>query len=662
LTDRKRFPVRRFWDELRRRHVVRVVIYYAVSAWVVIQVGDVLLDAFGYSHLLRLLVAGVVVAFPVVLALSWMFDITPEGVERTSPLPEPSTGPLEAPRGSLAVLPFTNLSDDTENEYFSDGLSEEIRNQLAGVRGLKVAARSSSFAFKGRHEDAREIGRRLNVAMLLEGGVRKQDDAVRISLQLVSTGDGYQVWSERFERKLQDIFRLQHEIAAAVTRFVAPLSGAAPDAVPGTTPVCFESFNLYLRGRHFFHKRTEPALHRAVDYFEQAISLDADYARAHAGLSDAWILLSSRYYGNLPAEETVGKAMPAARRAIELAPALAEAHASMGLVLENQGDLEAAAQSLRHALQLNPGYTMALVWYGLVLVKQGHFREAAERNREALQLDPLSPIINVNVAFDSLRNGRTEQALSNFATAVEIDPDFPVSHYGLARTHALTRNFEAALNEIDEAIRCAPLRAFYRAQKSLILLQADDMDAAAQSVEEACDLSPDNPFDADLVVAHFMARRDKEALARIAHGQSSRTYNRCQRAQALIALDEHAAALEHYETADLERKEELRNLITDDWVWRLPHIINRAHLRLLTGDSRGQDELERLVDDLEAIAGEGVRNPLALYWAASANALLGHTRQAGNLLAAARAAGWNHEWWEQLDWNVQGLRQELDRV
>ena len=651
MKQRYRFPLSRFWEELRRRHVVRVVIYYAVFAWVVIQVGDVLFEAFDLSHLLRFLVAGVVGAFPIALALSWMFDITPAGLERTPPLPQP----VEAPAGSLAVLPLANLSDDAENEYFSDGLSEEIRNQLAAVPGLKVAARTSSFAFKGRHEDAREIGQRLNVAAILEGGVRKHAGVVRISLQLVSTADGYQVWSEHYERQLEDIFRLQREIAAAVTQVVTPLSAATTPAVTTTATHNFEAFNLYLRGRHYFHKRTDVALHRAVQHFQQAIELDPGYALAHSGLSDAHILLSFRYYGNQPSEDTVARALPAARRALELDPTLAEAHASLGLVYENKGELESAGASLRRALQLNPAYSMALVWYGLVLVQQGRFEEAAQRDQEALRLDPLSPIINVNVGFDALRRGDTQQAQSSFATAVEIDPDFPVSHYGLARAHALARQFDDARREIDEAIRCAPGRAYYFAQKSLILLQAGENEAAAQAVEEACSLSPDNPLDADLVVAHVMVRGDRDELSRIASDESTRKFSAGSRAQALIALGEFDAARELYEAVALDREVEVRSLVTDDWVWRLPHIINSAHLRLLVGDNRGREELEQLLAALQGIAEQGVISPRARYWAATANALLGRPGPASNLLAEARAAGWSHEWWERLDWNAQAL-------
>ncbi len=655
-----RVPIRKFWEELRRRHVVRVVIYYVVFAWVVIQVGDVLLEAFDLDHLLRYVVGGIVLLFPVALALSWMFDITPEGVERTAPLPDVPASPFEGPPGSLAVLPFANLSDDIENEYFSDGLSEEIRNQLARVPGLKVAARTSSFAFKGRNEDAREIGRRLNVAAILEGGVRRQGRVVRISLQLVNTGDGFQVWSDDFERQVEDIFGLQREIACAVTDVVTPLSGPEEPDSDEPAPRSFEAYNLYLRGRHFFHKRTDTALRRAVGYFERAIELDPDYALAHSGLSDAWTLLTSRYYGNLPAEETVARAMPSARRAVELGPTLAEAHASIGLVLENQGEIEAAAESLLHAIALNPGYTMAHVWCGLVLVKQGQYRQAAQCNLDALQLDPLSPIINVNVGFDSLRWGNQEQARTSFFTAVEIDPDFPVAHYGLARFYSLQGDYDAAMREIGEALRLAPSRAFYHAQKSLIQLQAGDIEAAARSVEEARDLSPDNPFDADLVVAHYMALDDQESLNSIACCDTAREYTPGQRAQARIAVGDLEGALEFYEHAALDRADELTNLVTDDWVWRLPHVINRAHLWMRQDDARGRQELEALLSDLEKLAKEGIANPLARYWSAAACALLGRAAEARRLLDEARALGWRHQWWERLDWNMSALQEKLD--
>jgi tetratricopeptide (TPR) repeat protein len=222
--------------------------------------------------------------------------------------------------------------------------------------------------------------------------------------------------------------------------------------------------------------------------------------------------------------------------------------------------------------------------------------------------------------------------------------------------HALKREYDAARREIDEAIRCAPARAFYFAQKALILLQAGDYEAAARSVEDACCLSPDNPFDTDLVVAHYMVLGDRGSLARIAEGKSNRRYTAGQRGQAMIALGDHDAARRLYDSAELERGSEVMKLATDDWVWRLPHVVNRAHLWLLAGDSRGKQELEGLLADLGDIAGQGVKNPLTRYWAATANAVLGRTGPAHAQLAEARSMGWNHDWWERLDWNAERLK------
>ena len=215
--------LQRFWSEVRRRHVPRVAAYYIAGAWVLAQAGSLLLDAFDSAHYTRYVIAALAAGLPVALVLAWIFDVTPRGIERTLALKDPSapsalpTSP--APEHSiLAVLPFANLSDDPANEYFSDGLSEEVRNQLARVDGLRVAARTSAFAFEILGADVREIARRLNVSTILEGGVRKHEDTVRIDVQLVSASDGFQLWSHTFERRLSDIFRLQNEESSGGAR------------------------------------------------------------------------------------------------------------------------------------------------------------------------------------------------------------------------------------------------------------------------------------------------------------------------------------------------------------------------------------------------------------------------------------------------------------
>lgn len=645
---------RRFWQELLRRRVVRAALYYVAGAWVLAQALDLLLDAFEASQYMRFVVAGLVLGLPVATVLAWMFDLTPSGIERTAALPVP-TPATDAPEDSIAVLPFANLSNEPANEYFSDGLSEEIRNQLARVRGLRVAARSSSFAFKGRNEDVREIGRRLNVASVLEGGVRKHAGMVRIDVQLVNAVDGYQVWSETFERQLDDIFSLQSEVACAVIEAVRPRTAMSerPRLEPATQS--FDAYNLYLLGRHHFHKRNEAALRRAMDCFRQAIDRDPGYALAYTGLADAYTLASTGYYGDIPAQESIANALPAAERALELAPTLAEAHASLGLIRHNQGDYAAAEQALLRASELNPNYTMAYVWHGLVLTSQGRYREAADRMREAFRRDPLSPIINANVGFDALRFGDEAEAAARFAAAIEIDPGFQVPYSGMARLNAMKGSLEEALGWIDRAIERAPTRAFYLARKALILAQLGRHEAAVAAVEEACCNPTGNAYEADLVIGLRIAGADRAALEVVANRSGTRAWLSGQRAQALLALGDPAAALAAYAEDPPDPRRAVNDAINDEWVWRLPHAVNYAHLRIDAGDERGRDDLLALLGRAEEVRAGGIVNVDVLYWVASAHAVLGDGQRALDVLEDCVRRGWRHAWWARHDWNWRRL-------
>jgi len=642
---------RNLWAELTRRRVVRAALYYIAAAWVLAQVLDLLLDAFEASRYMRFVVAGLVLGLPVATVLAWMFDLTPSGLERTATLPAVVADP---PEDSIAVLPFANLSNEPENEYFSDGLTEEIRNQLARVPGLRVAARSSSFAFKGRHEDVREIGRRLNVASVLEGGVRRQAGTVRIDVQLVSAADGYQVWAQTFERQVDDIFKLQTEVACAVIAAVKPQAAAAGRPSPEPATQSFEAYNLYLLGRHHFHKRTEAALRRAMDCFRQAIDRDPGYALAYTGLADAYTLASTGYYGEIPREESIANALPAAMKALELAPVLAEAHASLGLIRHNQGDYALAESALERAIELNPNYTMAHVWHGLVLTSQGRYREAAAHMRDAFRLDPLSPIINANVGFDALRFGDAAEAEARFATAIEIDPAFQVPYSGMARLHAARGTPEEALRWIDQAVARAPTRTFYLARRALILAQLGRIEEAVAAIEAACCNPNGNRFEADLVAGLRVVTGNRAALESIASHECA-AWAPAQRAQALLAIGDRTAALQAYDADPPDPRTEINDLVADDWVWRLPHVVNHAHLRLTAGDARGRDTLRALMARADEVRAEGIVSVDALYWVASAHAALGEGEQALERLEEAVTRGWRHAWWARHDWNWAGL-------
>jgi tetratricopeptide (TPR) repeat protein len=369
----------------------------------------------------------------------------------------------------------------------------------------------------------------------------------------------------------------------------------------------------------------------------------------------------------MPSARAVAHALPAAQRALELAPTLAEAHASLGLIHHNQGDLEAAERALARAIELNAGYTMAHVWHGLVLTSQGRYREAAARDREAFRLDPLSPIVNTNVAFDALRFGDEVEAAARFAAAMEIDPAFPVPYSGMARLNSMRGSLQDARRWIDQAIERAPTRAFYLARKGLLLLQLGEADEAAKLVGTACRSSPDNAFDSDLAIAVLIAQDDRAALARVANGTFERAYAASQRAQAHIALGQLEAARALYDQEPPDPRQAIDDVINDEWVWRLPHCVNHAHLRIAAGEDSGRRDLERLLALLQEVESQGIVNVDALYWAVAAHSVLGRPERAIRLLADAIRRGWRHAWWARRDWNLAGLandaryREELAR-
>lgn len=657
---------RQWWSEVRRRRVLRVALYYLAGAWVLAQVADLLFDAFGWADHTRFVIAALVAGLPVALVLAWLFDITPHGIERTlALLPGAERAAaadgeaVRAPTNSVAVLPFANLSRDPADEYFSDGLAEEIRNQLARVAGLRVAARTSSFAFKGRHEDVRTIGRRLNVARLLEGGVRRHEDRVRIDVQLVDAADGYQVWSQTFERELGDVFRLQSEVSAAVIAAVGDRTGPALQAPPtDTAPACFEAYSAYLLGRFHFHKRTEPSLARAAELFRKAVTLDPAYALAYTGMADTSILLSVRHYGNLPLEAALASAQPAVATALRLAPNLAEAHASLGLVRLNIGDAAGASAAFERAIALDPGYAMAHVWLSLALLAQGHYAEAARRNLLVYRLDPLSPIVVTNTGFDALRFGRDDEARARFAAAIELDPQFPVPCSGMSRLHASRGDVAGALRWIARAVEIAPTRAFYRARQALQLLQGGDPDAAARALEAARALAPDSVFDTELDLAWCLVRRDMARLETIASGAAGPCFSAATRGYAQVALGRSDQARATYAGVQLDPRREIDGLLDDDWIWRLPHTITRAHLWLEAGDrARGTLELEAFLACARESFDEGVVNGDLRYWCTTACLLLAQEDAALTHLATAVDGGWRHGWWSALDWNLAAWKE-----
>jgi serine/threonine protein kinase/tetratricopeptide (TPR) repeat protein len=383
-----------------------------------------------------------------------------------------------APEPSVAVLPFQNLSADPENEYFSDGLAEEILNELMRIDGLRVAARTSSFSFRQRDANVSEIGAKLKVAAVLEGSVRRAGTRVRVTVQLVNTANGFQLWSERYDREMKDIFDVQDEIARAVTeRFKLSLSEQVQRSTRN-----LEAYELYLKGRHHWHQRSPTTLPKAIQCFQQAIAVDPDYALAYAGLADCYGIL--RVYGWVSALDGREPARIAVSRAVALAPELWEVQFSQGFyIFYFERDWRTAGPFFERAVAISPRSSLAQMYYGLFLAT-GHRDGAKPPTLRACQLDPLSPFIHAVSAVTMLMaEDEMAETVRLAERALELQPDFLPALWprGLALSR-LDRHDEA-IASLERAVTLsrAPL---YVGQLGLVLARAGQAEAARGLLRE----------------------------------------------------------------------------------------------------------------------------------------------------------------------------------
>lgn len=481
----------RLLAELKRRKVFRLAALYGGVGFVVVQAADVFVPALGLPPWILRAVAFLVIAgFPLALLVAWVFERTPEGLKRTG---EATEGEIEAivaaapsrrwPVGlaalagvalitlsawwlatgrirgtgtydSIAVLPFANLSDDPAGERFADGLAEELLNGLAGVEDLRVAARTSSFAFKGTSVDVRTIADSLGVATVLEGSVRREGNRVRITVQLIDSERGFHLWSAEYDRELDDVFAVQDEIATAVVRALVPrLRPAQGEALVrgGTTDAA--AYDEYLLGREKWRTRDIPALIEAIDHFHSAIGRDSSFALAWSGLADAIDALAWR---ETPYAYLVPEGRNAALRALAIDPELAEAWVSAGiLAAEFDLDREAGEFAVRRALELRPSYAFAHHQLSGILRNTGRVEEAEPYIEEAVRLDPLSALVRETYAKHLLVVGEASQAREQQEKAAELAPG-SVNHAALA--------WDAKLFGMEPAEASAAAEEFARAR------------------------------------------------------------------------------------------------------------------------------------------------------------------------------------------------------
>jgi len=495
-----------FFAELKRRNVYKVAVAYAVVSWLLIQAASILFPTFDApAWAMKVLVALVVLCFPVALVLSWAFEITPEGIKLESEIdpkksitrktgrkivgltialamvaagmftfqllrtsahsrvesgapatPNDVTSGLAGarpsiPEKSIAVLPFDNLSRDPDNAYFCEGVQDEVLTRLAKVADLKVISRTSTQHFKSAPENLPEIAKQLGVANILEGSVQKFGDQVRVNVQLINAANDAHLWADTYDRKLIDIFSVETEIAKNIADSLqAKLSGSEKTAMAKKPTENPKAYELYLKGRFFWNKRTGDDLRKSIEYLKQAVAKDPGYALAYAALADSYGLL--RFYGGASPAESVVPAQAAAKKALELDDSLAEAHASLGLIATEELDLKRAVTEQERAIQLNPNYATAHHWLGLGLATLRQPDRSIAELKRALELDPLSMIINADLSIICLYAGRYDDAEAQARKTLEIDPRSFVAHYYLGAALQLTRRLKEAIPEFQKAV------------------------------------------------------------------------------------------------------------------------------------------------------------------------------------------------------------------
>jgi TolB-like protein/Tfp pilus assembly protein PilF len=477
-----------FFAELKRRNVYKVAVAYAVVGWLVIQISSTILPTFHAPEwVLQSLVVIVALGFPLALVLAWAFEMTPEGMKRTedvSPdekIPQwsarkfgalivtltviatgllcyqlirkktsgsPATTAL--PEKSIAVLPFVDMSQTKDQEYFCDGISEELLDALAKVEGLRVVARTSSFAFKGKNADVSEIAQKLNVRNVLEGSLRRDGNRVRISAQLIDARDGFHLWSETYERELQGVFAVQDEITRAIVNALKLKLAVGPPVHKQPDP---EAHDLYLRGRYFLNGRN---MTKAIDYFQQALAKNPNDALTYAALSESYMSLVVPFTQVAP-REAMPKAKETALRALALDNTLGEAHAALAYVtFFYDWDWPAAEREFKRAIELNPNDLDAHHWYSHFLMPQGRVEESLSESKRALELSPFDVLMNLHLAWHYYYARQYDQAFDQIQKTIEMDKSFVGPWPGLILEQQ--RKYAEAIASFEEQRRLSPSR------------------------------------------------------------------------------------------------------------------------------------------------------------------------------------------------------------
>lgn len=503
---------------LRERGVLRVAASYAVIAWLALQIADVTFDPLGLPKwVMTSLIVAAVLGLPVAVALAWFYEVGDQGVQRdTAPagdvrptvhgrrryadlviigvlllavavllVRQSDIGKPPAPANpAIAVLPFENLSGDPQQEYFSDGLAEEVLDRLGRVPGLKVIASSSSFSYKGKHQDAKTIASQLGVTTVLEGSVRRDGRKLKVNAKLIDGQTGFQLWSGSFDREVTDVFDVQAELAAAVIDAIVPAARGDTVAAPPPTKN-LDAHDHYLLGIAAQRARSVSRLEESVAHLEQAVALDPSYAQAHAALATSR-LLRAGYSGDLQSdkrEKALGSAEQAAYKALALDPSLSDAHGALGNVLR-MSERPGAEEEFKRALELNPNNAIVAHYYAVLISDfPGREAEVAAMNRRALELDPRSPIVWTNTLEAIYRTDGPTAFRDQFARALQV---FDGDADGLSALNlAMKSEFPLEAYRLSDAIkRAGGDRVDFLNAALWPLIAVGDYDRALQYIDE----------------------------------------------------------------------------------------------------------------------------------------------------------------------------------
>ena len=529
--------LKKFFAELQRRNVYRVAVAYGVVGWLLVQIATQIFPFFDIPiWATRMVIVVLMLGFPIAVVIAWVYELTPQGLQRTDEVVPAksishSTGrkinfviigvlltvigimawrhyhPAESSltknaEKSIAILPFLDISPAKDQEYFSDGITEQIIDSLAQIRGLFVVARTTAFSFKNKNSDIRDIGRQLQVTHVLEGSVRHGKDRVRVAAQLIDVATGFHLWSETYDSTEKDLLSLQSDVArkvAAALKIELHLAENTQLAKPLTQNP--EAYDSYLRGRYLLNKRTADSIQKGRELFEQAVTQDPSFALGHAGIADSYILLGK--LGVISPAEASSKAWTEVSSALAIDDNLAEGHVSRGILLaEFEWNWAAAEKDYRRALELNSNSASAHHWYGRALGEIGRAEEALREIDAAEKLDPRSPFIRTSKAKILAAAHRYQEALEECRRALEIDGNFALGFSVLAQAQLHLQQYPQGIETAKKFVELSSGTGFARLELAYAYAIAGDKTNSEQIVKEVTTgPGPFSPYDMATICA-----------------------------------------------------------------------------------------------------------------------------------------------------------------